>query len=95
MTEISKEADNEKLHLLHLSNLSLLPADIVSIEWGLTQESSEAIFTRIRTRHQLFILKAASPEYEQDIEALKQAVGVRKHRPKPRETAASDISKTC
>jgi hypothetical protein len=62
-------------HLLHLSNISLDPADIVSVYWGMNQEFSRKLVTRIRTRFEVFVLESDSPYYEEDLEALEKSTG--------------------
>jgi hypothetical protein len=62
-------------HLLHLSNISLDPADIVSVYWEMNQEFAKKLVTRIRTRFEIFVLESDSPYYKEDIEALGKATG--------------------
>jgi hypothetical protein len=78
MTEpkpISWDERHECQHLLHLSNISLDPADIVSVYWEMNQEFSKKLVTRIRTRFEVFVLESDSPYYKEDIEALEKATG--------------------
>jgi hypothetical protein len=62
-------------HLLHLSNISLDPIDIVSVYWEMNEVFSKKLVTRIRTRFEVFVLESDSPCYKEDIEALEKATG--------------------
>ena len=75
MTEINKESHDSKNDLLHLSAVSFLPKDVVSIQWDKTQELSKTIVTQIHTRFDIFVLEADSFHYKNDVELLKKATG--------------------
>ena len=71
--EIEEKCDDSQYRLLHLSNISLIPADIVSVYWEMNQKFAGKVVTRIRTSYEVFILESDSPCYKKDIEALKKA----------------------
>lgn len=72
---LTDNAQTTGYQLLHLSSLSLLPTDIVSIHWNVLQGPAKNLVTRIRTRSDLFILKSDCPYYESDLATLREAVG--------------------
>ena len=75
MTEtIEKKCEDSQHRLLHLSNYSLIPADVVSVYWEMNQELSKKLVTKIRTRYEVFVLKSDLPGYQDDVYALKQAL---------------------
>ncbi|MEG4010362.1 hypothetical protein QUA41_30695 [Microcoleus sp. Pol11C1] len=63
-------------YLLHLSSVSFVPADIVSIHWHKQQEFSKKVVTQVRTRYETFIFEADSPNYAQDMELLLKALNL-------------------
>jgi len=75
MTETQDTIANDKTDLLQLSNFSFIPTDVVSVYWHMNQEFGKKFVTRIRTRYELFVLESDLPGYQDDIEALKKALG--------------------
>ncbi len=75
MTKSQEATTHQEFSLLHLSNISFLPADVVSVHWQMNQEFAKKLVTRIRTRYEVFILESDSPGYQNDIELLKNALG--------------------
>jgi hypothetical protein len=74
MTESQDTIADDRTHLLHLSNISFIPADVVSVYWEMNQEFSKKLVTRIRTRYEVFVLESDLPNYQDDIQALKKAL---------------------
>jgi len=74
MTETQDTVTDDRPHLLHLSNISFVPADVVSVYWEMNQEFAKKLVTRIRTRYEVFILDPDLPGYQDDVEALKKAL---------------------
>lgn len=74
MTETQDIITDDRTHLLHLSNISFIPADVVSVYWEMNQPFAKKVVTRIRTRYEVFILDPDLPSYQDDIEALKKAL---------------------
>lgn len=62
--------------LLHLSDVSFRPKDVVSIKWNKTQEFTRKVVTQIRTVFETYVLEADSPNYVRDIKELKEALGL-------------------
>jgi len=75
MTEKTEEKCDDCYQLLHLTNISFVPADVVSVRWNMNQTLSKKVITMIRTRFEVFVLEADSPYYIEDLEALKKAMG--------------------
>lgn len=66
--------DDKSGQLLHLSNISFIPADVLSVYWEMNQPFSRKTVTRVRTRYEVFILEPDLPDYESDVDALKKAL---------------------
>jgi hypothetical protein len=75
MTEETEENCDDREQLLHLTDVSFIPAHVVSVWWDMNQEFSKKIVTRVRTRFDIFVLESDSPCYKEDMEALKKATG--------------------
>jgi len=75
MTEKTEENSDDRHQLLHLTNISFVPADVVSVRWEMKQDLSKKVITMIRTRFETFVLEEDSPHYAEDLETLKKAMG--------------------
>ena len=78
MTDSTKDketAERPEIKLMHLSGISLIPLDIVSVQWDMIQEFSKKKVTKIKTKHDVFILEFDLPHYAEDVQALKIGLG--------------------
>jgi hypothetical protein len=74
----NEKTKSERL-LLHLSNISFSPTDVVSVRWSETHPFlKKVILTRIRTCYELFTLSSDSPSYLDDVEKL--ALALERHK---------------